>query len=319
MRNLREKAGALIYDWIPFELRLRRKWIEIRNRNETIDVHAGGVRCDWRWTSDLHIARVFPTAGLRLMRRAFEDWPIVFGNAIAETETPGVSFVVGHRGTERLPQLLATLRSMAGQRDVSFECIVVEQSPHPEVQDELPRGVRYVHTPVPASLPYCRSLAFNAGARIARGDVLILHDNDLVVPRQYAKASSDAIASGCDFANLIRFVFYLRTTAVTFDALPERVVQNTQGGSIVARRDAYFDIGGYDEEFIGWGGEDNDFWDRASTRRVQKHGFVPMIHLWHPPQPEKEIGDLAPAVARYREIEKISPQERIERLKGGGP
>ncbi len=169
---------------------------------------------------------------------------------------------------------------------------------------------------MPSSTPYNRSAAFNAGARSARGDVLVLHDNDIVVPRDYAAAAAAAIDAGFEFANLIRFLFYMRGTEIAFDAPPERVVQNTQGGSIVARRDAYFDIGGYDEEFVGWGGEDNDFWDRASTRRVQRHGAVPMLHLWHPPQPEKSLGDAAPAVARYRELEAIPAEERIARLRG---
>ena len=251
MSTLREKAGAIVYDWLPFELRLRRDWTHVRNRNEHVDIDTSGVRCDWRWTSDLHIARVFPSTGLRLMRTAFDQWPIAFGDTIAEESSPRVSFVIGHRGQERLPHLLATIRSIAGQRDVPVECIVVEQSETPETRVHLPQGVRYVHTPVPPSLPFCRSSAFNAGARVARGEVLVLHDNDTIVPRAYAQAASEAIALGFDFANLPRFVFYLRGSNVSFGEPPENVVQNTQDCSIVAQRDTYFDIDGYDEAFIG--------------------------------------------------------------------
>jgi len=316
MSNLREKAGALLYDWIPFELRLRRHWSLVHNRHERIDVNRSGVRCEWLWTTDVHICNLFPSTGLRLMRAAFAEWPVALSEEIADTESPRVSFIIGHRGMERLPHLLTTIRSIAGQRDVPVECIVVEQSERPEVHAHLPAWVRYVHTPAGPSDPYGRSWALNAGARHARGEVLILHDSDMVVPRGYAAAASAAIAAGCDFANLIRYVFYLRTAELTFDAPPERVVQNTQGGSIVARHDAYFDIGGFDEDFVGWGGEDNDFWDRASTRRVQRHGSVPMIHLWHPAQPEKLLGQEAPAVARYWTIRELPPEERIARLTG---
>lgn len=304
-----------MYDWLPFELRLRRNWTHIRNRSECIDADASGVRCEWRWTSDLHIAAVFPSAGLRLMRAAFAQWPIGFAAAVPETDAPRVSFIIGHRGLGRLPHLLATIGSIAAQHGTPVECIVVEQSAAPETRPHLPPGIRYVHTPVEASRPYCRSCAFNAGARQARGEVLVLHDNDIVVPALYATAALETIAAGADFANLIRFLFHLREVKVTLDAPPERVVQNTQGGSIVARRDAYFDIGGYDEDFVGWGGEDNDFWDRASTRRVQSHAFVPMLHLPHPPQAGKELGERAPAVARYRELERVPAAERIARLR----
>lgn len=316
MSTLRHKVGAMVYDWIPFELRLRRNWTHIRNRHDSVDIDGDGVRCDWRWTSDLHIANVFPSTGRRLLRTAFAQWPLALEENLAETETPRVSFIIGHRGVARLPHLLNTIRSIAGQRGVPVECVVVEQSPQQEARQHLSRGVRYLHTPVDVSQPYNRSRAFNSGARLARGDVLILHDNDVVVPRDYAATAAKAIDAGYDFANLIRFLFYVRGSEASFEEPPERIVENTQGGSVVARRSAYFDIGGYDEEFIGWGGEDNDFWDRASTRKVQRHGSVPLIHLWHAPQPEKNLGDAAPAVARYREIEKIPAVERIARLKG---
>jgi hypothetical protein len=319
MSTLRQKAGALLYDWIPFELRLRRDWTRIRNRNERIDVAGGGVYCDWRWTSDLYIAHVFPSTGRRLMQAAFAQWPVAFADDIPAHDRPRISFIIGHRGAERIPHLLATIRSIAGQRDVSFECIVVEQSERIEARAHLPARVRYVHDAVAGAEPYNRSRAFNVGARAARGDVLVLHDNDIVVPRGYASAAAKVMDRGADFANLIRFLFYLPGTDVRFDSPPERVVQNTQGGSIVAQREAYFDIGGYDEAFLGWGGEDNDFWDRAATQRIQRHGSVPMIHLWHPPQREKTLGDAAPAVARYRELEKIPAVERIARLIERGP
>ena len=42
-----------------------------------------------------------------------------------------------------------------------------------------------------------------------------------------------------------------------------------------------------DEEFIGWGGEDQEFWSRCLTRKVWEYGSLPIIHLWHEPQPGK--------------------------------
>ncbi|HJQ19364.1 MAG TPA: glycosyltransferase, partial [Gemmatimonadaceae bacterium] len=183
MSTLREKAGALLFDWIPFELRLRRDWTRAHNRNERIDVDRHGVRCEWLWTSDLHIAEVFPSTGRRLMRAAFARWPIALADDVPAHDAPRVSFLIGHRGAERIPHLLTTIRSIAGQRGVPFECIVVEQSETIEARALLPAGVRYVHDAVAAGAPYNRSRAFNAGARAARGDVLILHDNDMVVPR----------------------------------------------------------------------------------------------------------------------------------------
>src|SRR2546423_8870883 len=100
----------------------------MRNRSERLTIRGRSVRCEWKYTSDLHIAKVFPSTGARLMRAAFAEWPIAMrGAPLVDSQEPIVSFVIGHRGIERLPHLLSTLRSIAGQSGIAFECIVVEQ------------------------------------------------------------------------------------------------------------------------------------------------------------------------------------------------
>jgi hypothetical protein len=305
--TLRTVAGALIYDWPRYRRALRAgHWELMHNRNETISTDGRGVRCEWRFTSDLHIAKVFPSLGVRLMNAAFAQWPIAMEDAPAPREPVVVSFVIGHRGLDRLPLLRATLRSIAGQRDVAVECIVVEQDAAPLIQGQLPPWCRYLFTE--CRTDYNRAATFNAGVAAARGAFVILHDNDILVPARYA---AEVAANGHDFIDLKRFLFYLDA-----EGRLAAVVQNLQGGSIAVRRDAYLDIGGFDEEFVGWGGEDNDFWDRAETTgRAYRFGYLPMTHLHHPPQKGKVDGDAAPAVRRYRELEAIAPEERIRRLR----
>lgn len=312
--SLRTIAGALLYDAPRFERHVRGRWELIRNRREAITVDGRGVRCEWQWSSTLHYCNVFPRSGERLMRRALAEWPIVRANDAPAVETPDVSFVIGHRGLARLPLLLESVRSIAGQQGVGVECIVVEQSVAPDARAALPPWVRHVHTPIASDdQPYGRSAAFNEGARHARGRVLILHDNDMLVPAAYAAEAVRRVNAGFEAVDLKRFVFYLTADG----ARCEKVVQNVRGGSIAITRDAYDAIGGFDESFAGWGGEDNDFWDRAETLRASRFGCLPMLHLWHEPQPEK--GDArAPALVRYHEeLAHIPPAERISRLKRG--
>lgn len=309
--TLRHRIGALIYDWPRYRRAMQGgRWELMHNRNERISTDGRGVKCEWRFTSDLYIAKVYPSLGAKLMAAAFAQWPVVMaGSPASVAGAPEVSFVIGHRGLDRLPQLLTTLRSIAGQRGAAFECIVVEQATAPEVEQRLPSWCRYLFCE--CRTDYNRAAAFNAGAAMARGAVVILHDNDIVVPARYAAEVVARAAEGFDFIDVKRFIFNLDERGVL-----AAIVQNAQGGSIAARRDAYFAIGGFDEEFVGWGGEDNDFWDRAETTgKVYRFGYLPMTHQHHSPQKAKVDGAAAPAVQRYRELERIAPEERIRRLR----
>jgi GT2 family glycosyltransferase len=326
--SLRQRVGALAYDWPRFLRHISGDWKRIRNRFETITSDGRGIRCHWEYGSDVHITKVYPSASRWLLGRALADWPITLRQApIAISTQPFLSFLIGHRGVDRLPQLLATLSSIAAQTDVAFECIVVEQSVQPEIAAQLPPWVRYVHAPVHSGHEYCRAATFNDAAAVARGEVLVLHDNDLVVPARYGAEIAARVKEGVSFMDLKRFIFYmneedtrpvlaggsLRTDIAT------TVVQNLRGGSIAATRQAFFEVGGFDEGFVGWGGEDLEFWERARERGgTYEFGYLPLVHLWHAPQKGRAQAD-APAVRRYYEMRKIPAAERIRRLLGQRP
>ena len=292
----------------------------MHNRREHITRDGRGVRCDWEFTSELHVANVFPSAGARLMRAAFAQWPIVLRDEIAAGASPDVAFVIGHRGLERLPHLLTTLRSIAGQRGAAVECIVVEQDREPRIESQLPPWVRYVFTR--CETDYNRSATLNAGVDAARAPIVVLHDNDMLAPADYAAECVARTGEGFDFLELKRFTFYLAEaeTARIFATgevrrnVPVTIVQNLLGATIAACREAYLRAGGFDEEFVGWGGEDVDFWERAEVSgKVYRFGYLPFLHLFHAPQKGK--GDRqAPAVQRYYNIRTIPPGKRIDRL-----
>lgn len=330
--GIRQKLGAIVLDAPRFAWALASdRWPRYRNRTErlAVDAATGGARCQWLYTSDLHLCGVFPATGRRLLRAASAGWPFAFADDRPADADPEVSFVIGHRGEERLLLLLRTLSSIAAQRRARVECIVVEQSESSLVQERLPGWVRYLHTPVASDAqPYNRSAALNAGARAARGRVLVLHDNDFLVPADYAAELRDRHAQGWQFIDLKRFMFYLSeeesarvAAGGSLDVVrrPERVVQNLlAGGSVAADRQAYFEIGGFDESFVGWGGEDNEFWERASTRRTFAFAYLPFVHLWHAPQKEKAAADPVGGRARYLELMSVPPEERIGRLRASG-
>ena len=303
-------------------------YLALRNRSECLEPapDGSGYRCDWQWTSDLHAPKVLPFLGRWLMRRALADHPIRrLTHPESVSELPQVSFIIGHRGMARLPHLLATLESIAGQKDVAIECIVVEQETESQLAERLPAWVRHIHTPPPQpDMPYCRSWAFNVGARHALGSMLILHDNDILVPRDYARQHWNRFTQGYEVINLKRFIFFMNeasTNALFADKtdipriMLESVMQNAEGGgSIAITREAFERIGGMDESFIGWGGEDNEFWERAQTCNVWPYGFLPLVHLWHPSQPGKYRTD-NDTLRQYQDLSVVPVRVRIERLR----
>jgi len=330
--SVRQRLGVLIADlprYLPALKNKSNSYLALCNRNEQLECSSdsSGYRCEWEWTSELHAPKVFPFLGRQLYRRAFGDHPISFSTEPhAVDQNPEVTFVIGHRGLERLPLLELTLASIAGQRGVKIECIVVEQDSEPRLQGLLPEWVKYAYAPPPEpDMPYNRSMTFNHGAQLAKGNLLILHDNDMPVPQDYAAANIAKVRDGYEVINLKRFIFYLdQQTSGNVNisrGMPpspgiEAIVQNLQaGGSIAITREAFFDIGGMDESFVGWGGEDNEFWERAETRKLYPYGSMPILHLWHAPQREKKTVQ-SHGLTRYRELSTIDPLRRIDMLKG---
>ena len=332
----RRYLGAIVLDAPTYIRRLLLNfgkipvpWTLICNRGEqlTLNPDGIGVVCNWRWTSDLYLPKVFPIFGKWLFKSAFSTYPYRFSKQddLAIPAKPDISFLIGHRGLERLPLLMKTIESLAGQEDCSVECIVVEQDTVSRIEDQLPKWVKYVFlADKNKKSAYCRSRLFNVAAKLARSEFYVFHDNDMVVPACYAKEILSHYRKGFDVVNLKRFIFYfnlesskmfLAASELTDSRGITAILQNAEGGGSLGVSSFGFNaIGGFDERFVGWGGEDNEFWERASTLNVYNFSYLPLIHLWHPPQKEKYKSN-ALGVELYNSLSRISPERRIEELR----
>ncbi len=328
MQKLKEKIGCWLHERKDLELALlgltRKSWLDLCNRQErvVVDPDSGGRVCQWRDSSMLTLARVFPRAGARLLRYALGRWPFEF-NFQAErltTDKPLASVLIAIGGTARLEQFRLVLASLRAQSMSELEIIVVEQSERREIQDHLPSDVIYLHDAYDTTGGFNKSRALNIGARQARGEHLLIHDGDYMVPREYA-AECVRVLRTVEGVRPGRFNFHL-DQASTFETIRtkgtlnrirlEYVVQNNPTPMAV-RRKSYWEIGGHDEAFVGWGGEDVEFLSRLRTRSVCEGGWLPVIHLWHPPAPKKASGDRNQEQQDY--LLSLDPEMRIQRLR----
>jgi len=166
----------------------------------------------------------------------------------------------------------AHLRDRAG---AEVETIVVDNnSDDATAAIAAGRGARVIAEPVQGI-----GRARNAGARAARGEVLVFIDADVIAPRSLLSAIHNAMrdpscvggAVDVDYRPRRRSMrLYLRAWG-----LLARVTGMAQGAAQFCRRDAFEDVGGYDEQV--WIGEDVDFYWSLKRLAKRSDGLTRLI------------------------------------------
>lgn len=166
----------------------------------------------------------------------------------------------------------------------------------------------WCHTTFPIVLgehfdgPFNRSKAINRAAD-RDWDVAVIADSDTWVPaKQLYDAVANAAATNALTSALTAVVEINQpcTESVLAGATPlagsfdtDRVRTRdleTQSSVLAVPRTLWDVLGGMDERFVGWGGEDNAFWHAASLHQPAHRIPGNAYHLWHPTAPGKHSG-----------------------------
>ncbi len=217
----------------------------------------------------------------------------------AEPAAAAIGQGENRHGDRRLANLHAVLRWLAHQQS-KLEIIIVEQDAEPRLDPALlPPGCIHVFTY--NDDVFNKSWAFNVGFRHAHGEVLALGDADMIISgrdilsESIAMCRTDAEAVK-PYSHLIDLT--LEETDQFLDSgecfIPARCGQAPDregigefvcfcGGLFLIRRSVYDTLGGFDERFLGWGGEDDAMSEKierlvASSRVVTG---VTACHLYH--------------------------------------
>ncbi|PKL76526.1 MAG: hypothetical protein CVV27_09815 [Candidatus Melainabacteria bacterium HGW-Melainabacteria-1] len=195
----------------------------------------------------------------------------------------------------REPQLSYCLEALCRQRHVNFEVIVCDDGStggRAVVNGFLPRlSLDYQWWPNAG----CPSRSRNAGAAASRHDWLVFIDSDVLLNpgalaayAHYLPADPSRLLYayvGCDRDSTAESIFFSDLAVNFWDArfdwtsdglaplkrLFHSPYENAYAGNFGLHRQTFASIGGFDERFYGWGGEDLDFGEAAVKRGFEVH------------------------------------------------
>ena len=198
------------------------------------------------------------------------------------------TYVIGYRhNLERLQNLRRVLDWINGFAGV--EVLLIEQDKHSKIS-HLNLKAKHIFTK--SNMPYNRSWAFNVAIKNAKSNIIVFGDSDLVMEPNQFIAGLQAIRN---YEMVSPYHSVLDLTQQESNMPLEQLISinrpgrgetdnqtiNISGGIAMFRLDAIKRIGGWNEDFIGWGGED-DF------QTLKIHNFLTWtelkakcFHLYH--------------------------------------
>lgn len=205
------------------------------------------------------------------------------------------SFVLSHKTVhvERKRNIQATLRWFipSVEKLGDTEIIVVEQGAKKTIEhipefrnDSVSLKYIFIHH----SGLFNKSWGYNVGARYAQGSTLFFIDNDIILPFESINKGLD-LFEFCDAVRCYDRLYALNDaeTNAFSDSLqypPEsaKILRDfsVPGGFLIIRKELYKKLGGWDEDFEGWGGEDTAFEHKLSPYRIAAVSEV-AYHLHH--------------------------------------
>ncbi len=241
--------------------------------------------------------------------------------------SPQISIIV--TTYQRPANLRRVLASIAGQQgaDGQFEVVVADDGSTDETPQVVQQFKKSVHFPVHFTTHphggFCPGRARNEGVAASRGEYVLLLDGDCLLPRDHVRIQlnkrlpgvvrvgdsirlergpsasvSEEFASHGRLARLAsiceRSRIKLRAAKSTFYNLhnhpdrPRLIANNVA----LWKRD-YVRVNGFDQSYVGWGAEDDDFGFRLRRAGLQLRTILwwtTCYHLWHPKDPSAPVG-----------------------------
>ena len=198
------------------------------------------------------------------------------------------TYVIGYRHkSDRLQNLRRVLDWINGFGGV--EVLLIEQDKHSKISH---LNLKAKHIFLKSNMPYNRSWAFNVAMKNSKSNIIVYGDADLIMrPEDFINGLKmvehyDMVSPYKSVIDLNQMETNLQLEDLIKVNRPGRGETDIQkiclaGGIIMYRKDAIYKIGGWCEDFIGWGGED-DYQSHKSKKLLTHYESTGRCyHLWH--------------------------------------
>lgn len=197
-------------------------------------------------------------------------------------------------------------------RDTTLEIILVEQDIASKYKGKQQANLKYIF--VENAGPFNKSWGLNIAASAARSERLIFADSDILISEEMLNEISAQMDDGVDAVNPYDGLIDLsqHESQALLTGTHEVQVNRTQnqlnrqaigehppfcGGMFAMTKTLYGLVGGMDERFEGWGGEDDAMSKRIAFFATKMTTLNSMAyHLWH--QTTKDTKNSSPAYLR---------------------
>jgi glycosyltransferase involved in cell wall biosynthesis len=198
------------------------------------------------------------------------------------------TYIIGYRHkTDRFNLLKRTLdwiNAFSGA-----QVIVVEQDKHSKISH---LNLKCQHIFIKSDKPYNRSWAFNVGLKAAKTDIIVCGDSDMIIEpndfitglnklKEFEMVSPNNKLIDLTYEELnlpLKDIFNINR--VGRGELDNQKI-NMNSGISIYRKDALIKIGGWNENFIGWGGEDDFQSIKVKNFLTWTELNAKCYHLWH--------------------------------------
>lgn len=198
------------------------------------------------------------------------------------------TYVIGYRHKgDRLQNLRKVLEWINGFGGV--EVLIIEQDKHSKISN---LNLKAKHIFLKSNMPYNKSWSFNIALKYAKSNIIVYADSDLIMdPNKFIEALNSL--NQYEMISPYNSVIDLTSqeTSLPFDQMiqidrPGRGENDIQkvplcGGICIFRKDALMKIGGWNEDFISWGGEDDAQSIMVKNFLTWKEFPAKCYHLYH--------------------------------------